>query len=292
MKNEYPVLIVRGGIYEDMMIEADNLLSGKSGDLIYMVLDSNGGDPNVGYRIMRLLQAKYKKIIAVVPAQAYSTATLMALGADIIYMRKSACLGPLDTQIKHPTDGSMISSLEIRDTLTTLAGSLITYAGDIYDTLTDSTGISLGKKQAADLSMKTAAELIRPITEKIDPIYLQKSTRSSKLAQKYAENLLGARMMKGLPRLARYVSIYLANSYDYHGYAIMLEEATETLALTADDVSALGHWDVIKERYDAHKRNGVYLESIKVTEPKPESDKSQKTKKQAATIKKAEGGKK
>ncbi len=89
MKIEYPLFIVRGGIYDAAMDDTDKLFSDKSGDVIYMVIESNGGDPTIGYRIMRLLQAKYTKIIAIVPNEAYSAATLMALGADVIYMRKA-----------------------------------------------------------------------------------------------------------------------------------------------------------------------------------------------------------
>src|SRR5688572_17386752 len=235
MKTKYPVLLVRGGIYDDTLGSISDSLSGKRGAVLYLVIDSPGGDPSIGYRIMNLLQAKYEKIIAVVPDEAYSTATLMVLGADKIYMQESACLGPLDIQVKHPTDGTMISTLEIRDVLSTLAGSVKTYAEDFFDSL-KSANLQLGKKDAAEISTRAATDIAKHSIEKIDPVYLQSSIRNSRIGQKYAENLLASRMMKDYPKLARAVSVHLANNYDYHGYAITSKEAADVLALNVMDV--------------------------------------------------------
>jgi ClpP class serine protease len=293
MKVKYPLLIVRGGIYDNTLENIDLKLADVEGDILYLVIESRGGDPSVGYRIMRLLQAKYKKIISVVPNEAYSTATLMAIGTDEIYMRRSACLGPLDIQIEHPTDGSMISSLEIRDALNTLAGSLVTYSEDFY--ISAKKNLRLGKKDAAELSLKTATELMKPIAEKIDPIYLQISTRSSKLGQQYAEKLLVSRMMKTRARLARLVASYLANNYDYHGYAITLEEASELLALNVHDVTQLTEWEGVKTIYYKHKNDdldGIAFEEFEMDIPDNNSQKPQETTKTAsATIKSKGGGK-
>lgn len=264
MTKQYPVLIVRGGIYEDTLSAIDDRLSGMSGDRIYLVIDSPGGNPTIGYRIMRMLQAKYSEIIAVVPGQAYSTATLMVLGTDIIYMQESACLGPLDIQVKHPTDGTMISTLEIREVLNTLAGSVKTYAEDFFESLKNN--VQLGKKDAAELSMKAATEIVRPVVEKIDPIYLQSSVRTSRIGQKYAENLLLSRMMKDSPELARLVSVHLANNYDYHGYAITPDEAHNLLALNVLDVSILNGWDFIKILFKSNTADGVHLHVIDLDE--------------------------
>lgn len=288
MKVQYPFLTIRGRIYDRTLADVNDNVENTQGDIIYVAIESLGGDPACGYRIMRLLQAKYGKIVALIPGEAYSTATLMALGSDEIYMNKSACLGPLDIQIKHPTDGSMISSLEIRDTLNTLAGSLTTYAEIFYESLKGS-HVQLGKKDAADLALRTATDLLKPIAEKINPIDFQRSTRSSKVGQKYAENLLLSRMHKGRQQLARAVSFHLANNYDNHGYAITLEEAAE-IALNVQDITNLPEWNPIKEVYKQHIGDGVWLDAINI-EVEPEGDKSQTTKTTSTKIQK-EGAKK
>lgn len=272
MKHRYPLLTVRGKIdYKNETLDiADSLLDDQEGDVIYLLIESGGGDPAIGYRIMRLLGAKYKKIVAVIPGAAYSTATLMTLGADEIYMRKSACLGPLDTQIEHPTDGSMVSSLEIRDSLTGLAGALSSYAEGLFESLTKE--MKLNKKDAAEIAMNTASNLLKPVAEKLDPIYLQIGRRSTMLGQKYAEELLTSRMLKSNPQLASLVCKYLTNRYYYHGYAITLNEASELLALNVKDVTELDAWEAIKSIYGTHKANGdvgVFLDEIEVDDGKP-----------------------
>lgn len=277
MKVKVPVLIVRGGIYGAALDSVNEQLSGEKGDQIYLVLDTFGGNPSVGYRIIRLLQAKYKKISAMVPKQAYSTGTLMALGCDEILMHKSACLGPLDTQIPHPTDGSMISSLEIRDTMNTVAGFVQTYSETFADSLQNN-GNPLGKKDAWDLAMKTATEMIKPIVEKIDPIQLQSSSRSSRIGQKYAESLLASRMMQGNPKLARLVSQYLANNYDYHAYAIVLEEASGLLALNASDISGCSDWKDVEQLYNVSPEDTVSFNQIYRTETSPSEQNNTQTK--------------
>ncbi len=177
----------------------------------------------------------------------------------------------------------MISSLEIRDSLASLYGSYSSYASYIFDLL-KAQPISLGKKDAAKLAMESASELIKPLIEKIDPIYFVKSMRSSRISQNYAEKLLNARMMKGKKLPANSISRILANEYDYHGYAIMLEEA-QTLDLNVEDVSKLDMWDVIKAIHNKNIDDGVRLTKFNVDVADASSDKSQTAKVKAATVK-------
>ena len=293
MTVQYPVLIIRGGIFGEVLDDVRECVSDMKAKHLFVVIESGGGIPSDGYRIARLLQSKFDRITCLVPAEAYSTATLIALGCDEIYMHKSACLGPLDTQIPHPNDGGMISSLEIRDTLNTLAGFTRTYAQSFSDMFDESRSMQIGKKDAVELAMKSAVELVRPIVEKIDPINLQKSSRSSRIGQKYAENLLRARMMRDNPKLAEQVSIYLANYYDYHGYAIVLEEAISPLSLNAHDLADLNEWSEISKIYEKSPKIGVQIDNFYVAVDEPEQPKKPQTEtKQTPKVdKKKEGGK-
>ena len=266
------VLIIRGGIYSHVLDKVSDQTSGSRGDHLYLVLDTYGGAPGIGYRTLRLLQAKYAKITAIVPNYAYSTGTLMALGCDFIYMNRSACLGPLDTQIPHPTDGTMISSLEIRDTMNTLVGFVQSYSATFADNLRNKISDPLGKNDAWELAMKTSVELIKPIVEKIDPIQLQSSSRSSTIGQKYAESLLSSRMMKDNQPLARLVSHYLAHNYDDHAYAIVLEEVTDRLALSAADLADCEHWAQIESLFVNTNDTDITMKAIYLEEPSPDQE--------------------
>lgn len=267
-----PVVYIQGGIFDDTLDETDKILRSSSGDLIYLVLKTDGGDPNAGYRILKLIQAKFDKIVVIIPAECMSTGTLMALGADIIYMRKSACLGPLDTRIRHPSDGSWISSIDVRDTASTIAG-LVDSAAITFNE-TNRVNFSLGKETAGKLAFETASSLFQPIADKIDPYHLQASVRSATLGQEYAEDLLASRMMKTKPNLAKAVSKYLANEYSSHSYAITLDEASNRLALNAVDLAELSIWDEIKKGYNGNVRNRVEL--IEIAEKGPDAKSRQK----------------
>ena len=99
----YDLVVIKGGIYDQVLDAVKELVITKQqSDTLYVAIETLGGAPEAGFRIMRLLDAKYKKIYMVVPNQAMSTGTLMALGADKIFMFHSSSLGPLDLQIEHP----------------------------------------------------------------------------------------------------------------------------------------------------------------------------------------------
>lgn len=68
-------------------------------DEVDLLIISGGGDPIVAWRIISLLRERFKKISVLVPFIAYSSATLLALGADDIIMHPFGNLGPIDPQI-------------------------------------------------------------------------------------------------------------------------------------------------------------------------------------------------
>lgn len=247
-------MYIQGGITRDTIDLIDRELLNVSGEHIYVVIKTDGGDPNAGYRIIKMIQAKFKKISFVIPAECMSTGTLMALGSDEIFMRKGACLGPLDTRIKHPADGSWISSIDVRDTASTIAGLVDSAAITFNDTT--NLVFELGKEAGANVSFEAATRLFCPIADKIDPYHLQASVRSATLGQKYAEELLESRMMSSRKKLASLVSNYLANRYSSHSYAITLDEASSLLALNVSDVVNLDLWEDIHKGYnDSIKSN-------------------------------------
>lgn len=77
------------------------------GDLVWSVnsdqadvfLVSNGGSAEAAERIVRLLRERFKSLRFIIPANAYSAATLMCFAGDEIVMDSVATLGPIDPQI-------------------------------------------------------------------------------------------------------------------------------------------------------------------------------------------------
>ena len=73
----------------------------KTKSTLYLFLKSDGGSGEGALRIVNLLRKYYKKIVALVPLDCASAATMLALGADIIKMGPLAYLSAIDTSITH-----------------------------------------------------------------------------------------------------------------------------------------------------------------------------------------------
>jgi hypothetical protein len=67
---------------------------------LHMILDSPGGDGETAVRMIRSAQARCKKLVVIVPDQAKSAATILAMGAHSILMGPSSDLGPVDPQFE------------------------------------------------------------------------------------------------------------------------------------------------------------------------------------------------
>lgn len=70
-----------------------------NGPAVNIFLVSNGGSAEVTERIVRLLRDRFQHVRFLVPANAYSAATLMCFAADEILMDPLGTLGPIDPQI-------------------------------------------------------------------------------------------------------------------------------------------------------------------------------------------------
>ncbi len=77
----------------------DDLVRTTPGTQVDVCLISNGGSAEATERIVKLLRTHYATIRFLIPANAYSAATLMCLSGDEIVMDDSATLGPIDPQI-------------------------------------------------------------------------------------------------------------------------------------------------------------------------------------------------
>lgn len=70
-------------------------------DTIYLFLKSDGGNSQVPLRFVSLLRQHCKNLIALVPLECASAATMIALGANQILMGPSAYLTAVDSSLNH-----------------------------------------------------------------------------------------------------------------------------------------------------------------------------------------------
>ena len=72
---------------------------------LQMILYSPGGDGELAVRMVRSLQARCRELTVVVPDQAKSAATILAMGAHKILMGPTSDLGPVDPQFQVGSPG-------------------------------------------------------------------------------------------------------------------------------------------------------------------------------------------
>lgn len=81
---------------------------------LHMILVSPGGDGESAIRMARSIQSRCHEFSVVVPDQAKSAATLLALGAHSIIMGPTSDLGPIDPQLQvNPNSNQLISAKNI-----------------------------------------------------------------------------------------------------------------------------------------------------------------------------------
>lgn len=72
-----------------------------------ILVESNGGDPIVVWRLVNILRNRFEEFGVLVPYNAYSAATLLAMGANSVYIGNYGCLGPIDPQIEIRENGQI-----------------------------------------------------------------------------------------------------------------------------------------------------------------------------------------
>jgi len=90
------VYIYAGAISVDGYEQICELLrEGKKADSALLVLATPGGDPHAGFRIARAIQHVYEQFDLLVPRYCKSAGTLVALGAQNLFLDDMSELGPL-----------------------------------------------------------------------------------------------------------------------------------------------------------------------------------------------------
>ncbi len=177
---------------------------------IDLLVVSRGGDPIVSWRIISLLRERFEKVNVLIPYEAYSAATLLALGADKIIMHPFSNLGPVDPQL-HGTKnvpGVPGQQEEVRFGAEDLSHFLDFVRKDV--------GISDQEQ------LERAFELV---CQDVGSIPIGIAKRSSNLALSLGEKLL--RLHMGDHNKVKAISEALNKSFYHHGYPVGRKEAKE-----------------------------------------------------------------
>lgn len=177
---------------------------------IDVLIVSNGGDANVAWNIISLLRERFDKIHALLPYAAYSAATLLALGADKIFMHPFANLGPVDPQLAYR-----------KKSPTQPGGEEIIHFGseDLRNY------IDFVRKEVGISDQEQLLRAFELVCADVGSIPIGVAKRSSQLALTMGERLLKTHMKDS--NKAKAIAETLNRSFYHHGYPLGAKEAEE-----------------------------------------------------------------
>ncbi|HYA17142.1 MAG TPA: hypothetical protein VEF06_06740 [Bryobacteraceae bacterium] len=188
---------------------------------LFMILVTNGGDPDAAYRIARCIQNHYQKFTICVSGSCKSAGTLLLMGANELVFTDHGEIGPLDIQMAKKDE---LWGFESGLTVMTALSALYENAQDAFNhfllSLTTGSGGRLTARTASEIAAKLTESLFSPLSEQIDPVHLGEINRSMAIAKEYGKRLLEKGKNADEDILRR-----LVGDYPSHGFVIDKEEA-------------------------------------------------------------------
>ncbi len=80
---------------------------------LHLLLATPGGDGETAVRLVRSAQARCRELTVIIPDQAKSAGTILALGAHQILMGPTSDLGPIDPQLQVSGSADLVSAKDI-----------------------------------------------------------------------------------------------------------------------------------------------------------------------------------
>ena len=171
-------------------------------DNLYLFIKSDGGNGRASLRMINLLRQKCRKLIALVPLNCESAATMLALGADEIQMGPMAFLTPVDTSIRH----------------------------DLCPVDKDNDIVSIGTNELERIiagwnknASKTDENVFKHLYAHIHPLAIAAVDRAGSLSNMLCDQIMSYHMSDAKKR--RRISKILNSDYPSHGYPIVAKEA-------------------------------------------------------------------
>lgn len=193
-----------GNLVEQDVIALHRILSKKDRrDTLYFYVKSDGGSGQAALRMTHLLRTWYPKLIALVPLDCASAATMLALGADSIMMGPLAYLSAIDTSITHDLS-------------------------PIDEKYNDKVSVSQNEldRVLRLWEVKNSAKSKNPyekLYEHIHPLVFGAVDRASSLSIKLTQEILSYHMAD--QSATERISNHLNSAYPSHGYPITSREA-------------------------------------------------------------------
>jgi ATP-dependent protease ClpP protease subunit len=196
-----------GAIDQSDVLAFGDLLQGKAGSDLDLLLQSPGGSIDVAEKIIYMCRNNAKSFRVIVAESAKSAATLIALAADEIIMGYTSELGPIDPQI----------------VITTASGQTIDRPAQSFLD---------GLKSIQDEVDRAGGKLSPvyfPLLQQLDPALIDFCRKAISRSRRFAEKWLKKSQCKDKPKKAKQIAEKLADPRRYlsHGTVIDHTEAIE-----------------------------------------------------------------
>ncbi len=201
---------VRGSIcHNDVVVLNQMLRKAKPNEKLMVFMKSDGGNGEASLRLVNVVRTYFKQVVALVPLNCESAATMFVLGADEIRMGPMAFLSAVDTSIRHD-----LSPIDKDNDRVSVGANELTRI------------LAQWKTRATTSDPNPFAELYKYI----HPLVIGAVDRSDSLSVKLCEEILSFHMRdaESIKRIAH----ALNNDFPSHGYPILLREA-QRLGLNA-----------------------------------------------------------
>jgi dihydroxyacetone kinase DhaKLM complex PTS-EIIA-like component DhaM len=205
----------------DVIAIYDVLQRVKKTDTLYLFIKSDGGNGKASLRIVNMLRQYCKHMVALVPLECASAATMLAIGADEIQMGPMAYLTAVDTSLTHA-----LSPVD-RD------NDLVSVSLDELNRV-----IRSWRKQRS----KEGDNPYQHLYEYVHPLVIGAVDRAESLSIMLCEEILGYHL-KDQAKITR-ISQKLNSGYPSHSYPIILKTAKE-IGLNATELDDELHHDLL-----------------------------------------------
>ncbi|MGB3196614.1 MAG: hypothetical protein WBB17_02720 [Saprospiraceae bacterium] len=187
---------------DDVVAFYDALKVEKKKDSLYLFIKSDGGSGEASLRIVNLLRKYYKRLIALVPLDCASAATMLVLGSDKIKMGPLAYLSAIDTSITHD-----LSPIDKDNDRVSVSQNELSRVIDLWNT----------NKRTTDKNPYS------DIYAHIHPLVIGSVDRATSLSIKLTNDILSYHMTD-LKKVEK-ISNALNSNYPSHSYPVTIKEA-------------------------------------------------------------------
>ncbi|MEM1441618.1 MAG: hypothetical protein AAGF67_04715 [Verrucomicrobiota bacterium] len=201
----------RGSVcHNDVVAFFETLQNVDKCETIYLFLKSDGGNGKASLRIVNLIRRYCERLVALVPLECASAATMIALGADEIRMGPMAYLTAVDTSLTHDLSPIDRDNDRVSVSLDELKRVVRLWNGDQGDE-------AAGELGAGEMNPYHA------LFEYVHPLVIGAVDRADSLSLMLCNELLSYHIDD--QEAAARISDALNSKYPSHGYPILLEEA-------------------------------------------------------------------